>query len=106
MANTVIETRHLRVKSIQGNMVLLAMPCQITLPGLLLSESEASPTLGCSIEISCDICVCVSVVFRMSKCVGGKSVLGGYRCICSMWRMLLPSGKLIGLFYLLFLLSF
>ena len=30
---TVIETRHLWVKSIQGNMVLLAMPYQITLPG-------------------------------------------------------------------------
>ena len=40
--------------------------------------SEASPTLGCSIEISCDIYVCMSVFLgkpiqkrRMPKCVGG-----------------------------------
>ena len=38
--------------------------------------SEASPTLGCSIEILRDICwyVCMSVCLqkiRMSKCVGG-----------------------------------
>ena len=32
--------------------------------------SEASPTLGCSIEISRDIYICVSVVCQIN-CVGG-----------------------------------
>ena len=34
--------------------------------------SGASPTLGCSIEISRDIYICVGLyVHRMPKCVGG-----------------------------------
>ena len=47
--------------------------------------NEASPTLGCSIEISRDICACVCCVCQIN-CIGGildqtraysKSVLGG-----------------------------
>ena len=49
--------------------------CSMYVVYMLNWASEASPTLGCSIEISRDIyiymCVCQFVCLRMPKCVGG-----------------------------------
>ena len=60
--------------------------CLISFSECAIWTSEASPTLGCSIEISRDIYICVSVVCQIN-CVGGimwiktracsKSVLDG-----------------------------